>query len=561
MTFKPLSMLALGAALASVPYCQTVLAAATKAQSDRPNILVVVADDLGYADLGSYGGEIDTPNLDALAGSGIRFSNFHAEPACSPTRAALLTGVDPHKAGLGNMAEELAPNQEGKPGYEGFLNDRVVSIASLLKDSGYQTYLTGKWHLGKTEETSPAARGFDKSFALLVSGSHFDDMKPAYAPTPDAKALYREGMTMLDKLPDNFEYSTQFYADQMIEYIDADKDSGKPFFAYLSYFAPHWPLQAPDAALKKYEGRYDEGYDAVIARRLQKQKELGLIPADAEGAERPPKGKPWDELTAEQQKIEKRQMEVYAAMVDQIDVHTGRLIDYLKANDLYDNTVVLFISDNGPEGHDLDETWPADQFPAIRKVIDETNDFSYEQMGRVGSYTFYGPSWAQASSPAFRLHKGFPTEGGTRVPAMLRMPDGARQGEIVHDLVTVRDVTPTLLELAAVEHPGTRYKDRDIEAMTGMSFASLPKGDKMPERVVGGELFGKRFVRAGGWKLVHMPEPWGTGEWNLYNLKTDLAERHDLAAQEPEKLAEMKALWEQYAKDNNVILPDQVSGY
>ncbi|GGO79351.1 arylsulfatase [Marinobacterium nitratireducens] len=557
---KPLSTLALGIALA-VPYAQTVQAAATRDQSERPNILVVVADDLGYADIGSFGGEIDTPNLDALAGAGLRFANFHAEPACSPTRAALLTGVDPHKAGLGNMAEELAPNQQGKPGYEGYLNNRVVSIASLLRDSGYETYLSGKWHLGKTEETSPAARGFDKSFALLVSGSHFDDMKPAYAPTPDAKALYREGMTLLDTLPDNFEYSTQFYVDQMIDYIEADKDSGKPFFGYLAYFAPHWPLQAPDAALKKYQGRYDEGYDVILERRLEQQKALGLIPADAEGAERPPKGKAWSELTPEQQKIEKRQMEVYAAMVDQIDVHTGRLIDYLKANDLYDNTVVLFISDNGPEGHDLDETWPGDQFPAIRKVIDETHDFSYEQMGRVGSYTFYGPNWAQVSSPAFRLHKGFPTEGGTRVPAMLRMPGDARKGEIVDDLVTVRDVTPTLLELAGVEHPGSLYKDREVEPMTGLSFASLPQGGKMPERVVGGELFGKRFVRAGDWKLVHMPEPWGTGEWNLYNLKSDLAERHDLAAEEPEKLAEMKGLWEQYAADNNVILPDQVSGY
>ena len=559
---KPLSALSLAVALAIPVLSLSLPAQAASTDPARPNILLIVADDMGHADLGSFGGEIDTPNLDSLAASGVRMSNFQAAPACSPTRAALLTGVDPHLAGLGNMAEELAPNQEGKPGYEGHLNERVVTVASLLRDAGYNTYLSGKWHLGKSEDTGPDDRGFERSFTLLSGGaSHWPDMRPAYAPTPDAKAPYAEDGKLLDKLPERFKYSSQFYADQMIDYIAADKDSGKPFFGMLSFTAPHWPLQAPDEAIAKYRGRYDAGYDVLFAQRLQKQKELGLIPADAEGAARPPKGRAWDSLTSEQKQVEARAMEVYAAMIDQMDAHTGRVFDYLKKNGLYDNTVVVFISDNGAEGHDLDETWPAELFPQIRKVVDETHDFSYAQMGRPGSYTLYGPNWGRVSAPALSLHKGFATEGGTRTAGILRIPGVTRSGQVVRELVTVKDFTPTLLELAGVKHPGNSYQGRAVEPMSGMSILPILKGEKVAERVHGGELFGKRFVRQGDWKLVHMPKPWGTGEWQLFNLRSDLAERHDLSAKQPEKVAELQQLWTQYAHDNNVILPDQVSGY
>ncbi len=559
---KPLSALSLAVALAIPVLSLSLPAQAASTDPARPNILLIVADDMGQADLGSFGGEIDTPNLDSLAASGVRMSNFQAAPACSPTRAALLTGVDPHLAGLGNMAEELAPNQEGKPGYEGHLNERVVTVASLLRDAGYNTYLAGKWHLGKSEDTGPDDRGFERSFTLLSGGaSHWPDMRPAYAPTPDAKAPYAEDGKMLDRLPDNFEYSSQFYADKIIDYIAADKDSGKPFFGMLSFTAPHWPLAAPDEAIAKYRGRYDAGFDALFAQRLQKQKELGLIPADAEGAARPPKGRAWDSLTPEQKKVEARAMEVYAAMIDQMDAHTGRVFDYLKKNGLYDNTIVVFISDNGAEGHDLDETWPAELFPQIRKVVDETHDFSYAQMGRPGSYTLYGPNWARVSAPALSLHKGFATEGGTRTAGILRIPGVTRSGQVVRELVTVKDFAPTLLELAGVRHPGNRYQGRAVEPMSGVSILPLLKGEKVAERVHGGELFGKRFVRQGDWKLVHMPKPWGSSDWQLFDLRSDLAERHDLSGKHPEKVAELQQLWAQYARDNNVILPDQVSGY
>jgi len=528
----------------------------------RPNILLVVADDMGYGDLGSFGSEIDTPNLDSLAASGVQLTNFQAMPACSPTRAALLTGADPHQVGLGNMAEETAPNQEGKQGYEGYLNDRAVTIASLLRDAGYDTYLAGKWHLGSTAQTGPDQRGFEHSFSLLSGGaSHYPDMKPAYAPTPDAKAPYAQDGKRLDKLPADFGYSSQYYADRMIDYIAADKDSGRPFFGMLAFTAPHWPLQAPDAAIEKYRGRYDAGYDVLLDERLKKQKALGIIPADAEAAARSPKGRAWDSLSVEERQREARAMEIYAAMIDQMDANSGRVFDYLRQNGLYDNTIVIFISDNGAEGHDLDETWPADLFPKIRKVIDETNDFSYAHMGKPGSYTFLGPNWSRVAAPTLSLFKGFPTEGGTRTAGIIRVPGVDAHGKQLDQLVSVKDFAPTLLELAGVKHPGRQYQGREVVPMTGTSFLPLLKGARAAERTTGGELFGKRFVRKGDWKLVHMPKPWGNGQWQLFDLGHDLAERHDLSAEQPQKVAEMKKVWDDYARANNVILPDQVSGY
>jgi arylsulfatase len=528
--------------------------------------LLIVVDDMGFSDLGSFGGEIRTPNLDALAYAGIRFSNFHTANTCSPTRSMLFTGVDSHRAGLGNMLEELAPNQKGQPGYEGHLNDRVVTLPTLMRDGGYRTYMTGKWHLGSGVGKGPAYRGFERSFSLNSGGaSHYADMRPSYAPSPDIKADYAEDGVKLKALPDDFEYSTQYYVDQMIEYLADHGDSEDPFFAFLSFTAPHWPLQAPDDAVARHKGRYDDGYDALAKARLQRSKELGLVQSNAQVSSRSPKERPWDELNELEQRSEIRAMEIYAAMIDEVDRHTGRLFNFLDSAGLSENTIVLFMSDNGAEGHDLDETWPMEAFPAIRKTIDDSFDFSYESMGRPGSYVLYGPNWANAASPAFRLHKAFPTEGGTRVAAFIYDPRVAEKtSTIVDNFVHVIDVTPTLLNYAGIDHPGETYRDRPIEPMTGQSFADKLNDEasvsELP-RVVSAELFGKRAVRSGPWKLVHMPEPYGVNDWQLFNVETDLAEFSDLAVEYPEKVKELLAHWEKYADDNNVIIPDWVSGY
>jgi arylsulfatase len=256
-------------------------------------------------------------------------------------------------------------------------------------------------------------------------------------------------------------------------------------------------------------------------------------------------------------------MEIYAAMIDEVDRHTGRLVDHLETLGVADNTVIIFMSDNGPEGHDLDETWPMEAYPEIRTTIDAAHDFSYETMGRPGSYVLYGPNWANAGSPAYRLHKAFPTEGGTRVAAFVYDPTQGASPRIVDDFVYVTDITPTILEFAGVSHPGSEYQGRPVEPANGISFAPLLRGESGSNevRVTGAELFGKRAVRSGPWKLVHMPEPWGTGDWQLYNLDEDLGESRDLSSAHPEKVTELMAHWEEYAAENNVIIPDWVSGY
>ncbi len=533
----------------------------------RPNFLLIVVDDMGYTDIGSFGGEIETPNLDALAEEGLRLTNFHTATTCSPTRSMLLTGVTSHRAGLGNMLEETAPNQKGQPGYEGYLNDRVVTLATRLRDHGYDTMMSGKWHLGLTPETGPAARGFEHSFALLTGGaSHFADMRPAYAPDPKAKALYHEDGQPLAALPEQFEYSSQYYVDKLIGYLKQNADSEQPFFAYLSFTAPHWPLQAPAESIEKYRGRYDHGYDALLRTRLAGAKAQGVIPADAPAAAAPPKHKPWDRLSDDDKLSAARAMEVYAAMIDEVDQHTGRLVEYLKSSGRFDNTVILFMSDNGPEGHDLDETWDPKLFPKIRTTIDTTHDFSLDAMGHPGSYTLYGPNWARAGNAAYQLYKAFPTEGGTRVAAFAHYRGFQRQS-ISNALFPVVDVTPTVLEMAGVpvSHDGAADPNKAIEPITGRSQVAMLKGDPQAQqgepRVLVTELFGKRAVRQGKWKISHLPPPYGTNTWQLFNLDEDIGEARDVSARHPQVRERLIAHWDVYARQNNVILPDWVSGY
>jgi arylsulfatase A-like enzyme len=546
--------------VAALLACVSVMAADESAT--RPNILLIIADDMGYSDLGSFGGEIATPNLDKLALDGVRFSNFLVNPACSPTRATLYTGVDAHLAGVGNMYEELSPNQQGQPGYEGHLNERVVSVATLLADSGYRTYLSGKWHLASSAGQGPGSQGFQRSFALNSGGaSHFADMLPAYHPDPKALAAYTEDDRLLTRLPDDFEYSSQYYADRLLQYLQEDR-ANKPFFAVLAYTAPHWPLQAPDAAIARYKGRYDAGYDVLYRERRERVAKLGLIAAGVEPP-RPPKAVPWADLDESQQREQSRTMEVYAAMIDEMDRHTGRVIEHLRTTGELDNTLVVFMSDNGPEGHDLDETWGSEQFPAIRKVIDERYDFSFDNIGRANSYAFYGAGWAMAGSAGLRMYKAFPSEGGTRVTAFAHFPGHFKSGSVYQAPIALRDIVPTFLDVAGVEHPGERYDGREIYPLRGQSL--LPRltgaGANVESQALGTELFGKYALRKGEWKLLVMTPPYATGKAELYNIARDPGEANDLAREEPERLATLLALWREYVAANGVILPDWVSGY
>ncbi len=535
--------------------------------ASRPNVLLIVVDDLAFNDLGLFGSEIRTPNIDALAREGVFLTNFHVAPNCSPTRAMLFSGTDSHNAGLGNMAEDLSPNQKGNPGYEGYLNFQVAALSELFLDAGYNTYMTGKWHLGLTDETSPAARGFEKSYTLLQGGAGaFANMVPIVGP---GIALYQENGKKLEELPEDF-YSTRFYTDRMQEYISADLEDGEPFFAYLAYTSPHWPLQAPQESIARYKGVYDAGYDVLLSQRLQNLKDLGLVAADIEPFPRLLDEKSWDELSLDEQRYQAKIMEIYAAMVDDVDVYIGRMIDYLKEIGEYENTVIFFMSDNGPEGHALQKT-----FPEAAEWTKQCCDNSYENIGNADSYVWLGPNWGQAGNTPLRMFKGYPSQGGVRAPAFFHYPRSMQVAAMNDSITTVKDVMPTLLELAGVEHPGAgMFQGREVLAMQGRSVVPVLTGERdtirAPGDYMGWELFGKQAIRQGDWKIINIPSipsrdvrlpVLKPGQWQLYNLAEDPAEMNDLADSNPEKLRELLALWEQYTTENNYIYPDILTGY
>jgi len=368
------------AVLVSVLFLLGVSERAVSASTQRPNILVILADDLGFTDIGAFGGEIRTPNIDALVADGIQLTDFHTAPSCGPTRAMLMSGSDSHRVGLGVNPAGLPrlPFLKGQAGYEGYLNESVVTFASTLQVEGYATYMAGKWDLGTRPGYFPIDRGFDRSYALLHGGaSHFEDklgMLEFLSP-----ALYQEDNRSVDKLPAGF-YSSEFYTDKVIEYIQQDSELGKPFFAYLAYTAPHWPLQVPDDWQDRYSGAYDQGWDEIRKQRVARMKELGLLAATAEVPARLPSVPAWGKLSPMAQKVEARKMEIYAAMIENMDFHIGRLSEYLKETGQYDNTFIIFASDNGAEGNSVRDlasnTW---WLPA-------TFDNRYDNMGKKGSY-------------------------------------------------------------------------------------------------------------------------------------------------------------------------------
>jgi len=549
----------------------------TKKKSNRPNILLIVADDLGYSDLGSYGGEIKTPVLDQLAQEGMRYTDFYVSPTCSVTRSMLLSGTDNHVAGLGNMGELTAPNQVGKPGYEGVLNKRVASVAELLKDNGYQTYMAGKWHLGMKPDQIPHARGFERDFSTLVGGgSHFNDGWNVEWQIP--KMPYTEDGRPVKELPKDF-YSTKTYTDKTIQFIEEGRKEEKPFFAYLAYTAPHGPLQLPDDWLRRYKNRYDEGWDGIRKQRLIRMQELGIVDKNANDADRLYFLPRSSAFTPASRVALGRKMELYAGMVEYMDEQIGRVFDYLKEIDEYDNTIVIFISDNGAEGNDL-RAMVAGR-PGTFGFLHAMNNFSedgHNSLGRKGTYAEYGPAWAQVSMTPFRLYKGWLSEGGIRSPLIISGQGVKGAGKINKNATLhVMDIVPTILELAEIEQPST-YKGQKIAPIQGKSWVPMISGETESPRTskdwLGWELFGNRAIRQGDWKISWLYEPIGTQEWQLFNLAKDPGEQYDLSAKFPQKRQELIALWDVYVKKNGVIigarspfegarkaLPDQVPEY
>lgn len=529
-------------------------APAAAAAAQRPNFLLIVADDLGYSDLGAFGGEIATPNLDRLARTGATMTQFYTSPFCSPTRAMLMSGTDNHQAGFGDMAELITEQQRGKPGYEGYLNERVLALPQVLKAAGYRTVMAGKWHLGNAEQHSPAARGFDRSFAMTMGGaSHFGDQLGIVAVDPDKppKAMYRENGKAVD-LPRQGFYSSEAFASRLIQYLDETRgDGSQPFFAYLAFTAPHWPLHAPDEDIRKYDGRYDAGYEALRRSRFERMKALGLVPKDSPLYRGHPHWPAWEKLTPEQRRAESRRMAVYAAMVENMDRQIGRVLAHLERQGELERTVVIFMSDNGADGNSVYDV------ARTREWIHKDMDNSIENTGRPGSFIEYGPGWAQVGMTPMQLYKSFMYEGGISVPAIIWGPAAGigvqRRTQVAH----VMDIAPTLYELAGTRHPGDRHQERQVLPVKGKSLAAYLRGQAAsvygPDDVIGWELGGRKALRKGDWKIVQANAPWGKGRWELYNIAQDRTESRDLAAQRPDKLRELEREWTRYVADNGVI--------
>lgn len=552
------------------------------AATKRPNFLLIVADDLGFSDIGAFGGEINTPNLDKLAKNGLRFTDFHAAAACSPSRAMIMTGTDHHIAGLGNLIEwtnrsdQNDPKggmstavQRGMPGYEGYLNERVVALPEILHDAGYLTLMAGKWHLGLTPERSPRTRGFERSFAHLPACSNHYAYEPQLEGSDQIPnfmemsfiALHQEDGEYVRKLPEGW-YSSDGYGNKMLQYLQERHESGdeRPFFSYFPFTAPHWPLQAPEELVRKYRGVYDAGPDALRLRRLQRLKDMGLVPADVEPhpvvAD---EVKPWHELTEEERKHSCRTMEVFAAMVESIDQNVGKVVDYLEKTGELEHTFVCFLSDNGAEGAAY-EAYPIVQGQMMEHLQKYYNN-SLENIGRGDSFTWYGPRWAQAATAPSRLYKAFTTEGGVRVPFLVKPPANfagkLAAGSITHQFSTVMDLAPTILEMAGAVHPAPTYRGREVVGMRGRSM--VPFLTAAAERIHaedfinGWETCGRAAVRKGDWKIVFIPKPKGPERWQLYNLARDPGEVHDLANQEPQRLQELIKLWDQYVLETGVV--------
>jgi arylsulfatase A-like enzyme len=535
------------------------LAAPAAAAGRRPNIVIILGDDMGFSDMGSFGSEIKTPSLDSLAAEGVRFTGFYTHASCSPTRSMLLSGVDTHLNGLGNMGEWTAPNQMGLDGYEGDLNDRVATLPQLLKDAGYHTYMVGKWHLGKEPTQIPAARGFERDFSLLDGMGSYWDMWSFSAANP--VSLYTEDGRYLTRLPKNY-YATKTYTDKLISYIDANHGDGKPFFAYVSHQAPHEPYHLPKEWRSRHVGEYDKGWDALRQERLQREVELGIVPAGTQLAERMWFVPDSILLAPAARGLFGKKMEIYAGLVENLDYHVGRLIDHLKQIGEYDNTIFIVFGDNGAEGGDLFNLIAGS--PGSRDYLWAAMHWSHNnpnEWGDPGSWLAYGPMWAQVSMTPFSQYKAWLAEGGIRNALIVSGPLVKRpKGSINQGTMHVADIMPTLLEVAGTSYPAT-YKGKDLPPALGKSWVPVLEGraesPRTDQDVLAWELFGNRAVRQGSWKLRWEIEPFGKGDWELFDLAADPGELKDLAADRPDKLPEMIALWDDYVRKDNVVLPNR----
>ncbi len=523
----------------------------------RPNIVFILADDLGYTDIASYGSEVHTPSLSALAEQGLSFTNYHTAANCAPARAMLLTGVDSHLAGVPNIPEMLAPEQRVHANYQGVLGDDVVTVATLLEDAGYHTYMAGKWHLGMEPHKRPSRRGFQRTMAMMDSGADHWEQRP-YIALYDQANWFADGERFT--LPEDF-YSSRFLVDKMIEFIDSNlqdsnSEDNRPFFAYLPFMAVHSPVQAPQQYINRYMDVYDSGWNALRDQRLERAATLGIVPPETPMVRMATTGD-WDALSQDDRRYQAKRMAVYAGMIEAMDFHIGRLIEFLKQRGQYENTIFIFTSDNGSEA-----SGPADPRAFPVRLVPESIGYNvdYENLGLKGSYSSLGPGFASASASPLAYYKFYAGEGGMRVPLIIAgkpVVSPQPQQQLTRAFAWATDISPTILSLAGVAQPGQRYAGRPVQPMTGRDLTPLITG--AAERVygsddaVGYELTDHGALFQGDYKLVINQPPVGDGQWRLFNTVEDPGETIDLSASQALRFQRMLSRYEQYLQDNKVV--------
>jgi len=487
--------------------------------AERPNILLILADDMGFSDLGCYGSEISTPNLDALASDGLRFTQFYNAARCCPTRASLLTGLYPHQTGVGHMVQD-----RGQPGYRGRLNDECVTIAEVLRNAGYFTAMSGKWHVGYEFDVVPWKRGFDRSLAVVGPGIGF------YHMDGPVKRLALNGTWLANDdplLPRDW-YTTDLFTDYALKFIDEAQAEKKPFFLYLAYNAPHFPLQAPAEDITKYRGKYKAGWDKLREQRYAKQINLGLVDKSWPLSPRSEEVKAWDKLTPAEQDRFDQIMAIYAACVDHMDQAVGRVIEDLRKRGALNNTLILFLSDNGGNA----ETGPGGRL---------------EGPGAPGSATskvYCGQSWAGLQNTPFRRYKHYIHEGGIAAPLIVHWPAGfAAKNELRSQVGHIVDLMATCVDVAGAKYP-TEFHGKSILPMEGKSLLPAFANEPVQRDAIYWEHEGNAAVRVGDWKLVRLGRE---GAWELYDMKSDRTELHDLASKNPDVVGELAAKWEAWA--------------
>lgn len=524
------------------------LVLAASAISAQPNVVLIVIDDAGFTDLGVYGSEVNTPTIDSLAESGVMFSNFHAGPTCAPSRAMLMTGVPSHRTGLATLNHLRPEEQADHPAYRGELAPDVPTIAEHLRAAGYASYITGKWHLGHSPQSLPVARGFDRSFILDASGADNWSQR-SYLPQYE-QADWFDG-AQRGTLPDDF-YSSEFLVDKMLEYID-DTAPDQPFFSVIGFQAIHIPVQAPREFIERYDGVYDDGWQALRQRRHQAAIARGLIPADAELGPVPEVLRQWEDLSPRERERSIRSMQINAGMLEAMDFHLGRLIDHLKASGSYDNTVFMVLSDNGPE-----HNHPTADAGFRLWLWLEGYSQDIDTLGERGSYAAIGPEWAIAAGAGGSLFKFHASEGGTRVPLVISGPGIAASG-VLHPFSFITDLAPTILDLTGAEALNSG------PSFTGRSLVDVLQGRRQslygPDDAVSLEASGQSAVFKGDYKLMRNLDLYGDGVWRLHNVVRDPGETRDLSAEQPELFAEMLSDYESYAADYGVLpMPPGYSG-